>query len=136
MNGRLFEVADNYLIHDIKLRQYTITIIILLTDGIEQMNAQEHKSEVSKMVKIESRDLMGTKAYHQLGDISRDEYDLFYATGETEKYWVGMWIEGFGYFNVLFPKETSRELTKDEIEKYNNTYVQINSQPPIKLEVS
>jgi hypothetical protein len=47
-----------------------------------------------------------------------------------------MWIEGFGYFNVLFPKETSRELTKDEIEKYNNTYVQINSQPPIKLEVS
>jgi hypothetical protein len=90
-----------------------------------QMNAQEHKSEVSKMVKIEPRDLMGTKAYHQLGDISRDEYDLFYATGETEKYWVGMWIEGFGYFNVLFPKETSRELTKDEIEKYNNTYVQI-----------
>ena len=100
------------------------------------MNAQEHKSEVSKMVKIEPRDLMGTKAYHQLGDISRDEYDLFYATGETEKYWVGMWIEGFGYFNVLFPKETSRELTKDEIEKYNNTYVQINSQPPIKLGVS
>ena len=49
------------------------------------MNAQEHKSEVSKMVKIEPRDLMGTKAYHQLGDISRDEYDLFYATGETEK---------------------------------------------------
>jgi hypothetical protein len=31
MNGRLFEVADNYLIHDIKLRQYTITIIILVT---------------------------------------------------------------------------------------------------------
>lgn len=100
------------------------------------MNAQEHKSEVSKLVKIEPRDLMGTKAYHQLGDISRDEYDLFYATGETQNYWVGMWVEGFGYFNVLFPKETSRELTKDEIEKYNNTYVQINSQPPIKLGVS
>ena len=100
------------------------------------MNAQEHKSEVLKMFKIEPRYLMGTKAYHQLGDISRDEYDLFLATGETQNYLVGMWVEGFGYFNVLFPKETSRELTKDEIEKYNNKYVQINSQPPIKLEVS
>ena len=100
------------------------------------MNAQEHKSEVLKMFKIEPRYLMGTKAYHQLGDISRDEYDLFCTTAATEKYWVGMWVEGFGFFNVLFPKETSRELTKDEFEKYNNAYIQINSQSPIKLEVS
>lgn len=100
------------------------------------MNTQDQKSELSKMVEIEPRYLMGTKAYHQLGDISRDEYDLFSAKGETQKYWVGMWTTGFGFFNVLFPKETSRELTKDEVEKYNNTYIQINSQPPIKLEVS
>ena len=100
------------------------------------MNTQEQKAEVSKMVEIEPKYLMGTKAYHQLGDISRDEYDLFSATGETEKYWVGMWTTGFGFFNVLFPKETSRELTQKEIKKYNNTYVQIGSQPPIKLDVS
>ncbi len=100
------------------------------------METQEQKSEVSKLVKIEPRYLMGTKAYHQLGNISCDEYDLFLATGETEKYWVGMWTTGFGFFNVLFPKETSRELTKDEIEKYNKTYVQINSQPLVKLNVS
>jgi len=97
---------------------------------------QEQKAEVSKMAKIKPKYLMGTKAFHQLGDISRDEYDLFSATGETEKYWVGRWIFGFGFFNVLFPKETSRELTQEEIEKYNKTYVQINSQPPVKLNVS
>lgn len=100
------------------------------------MNTQEQKEEVSKMVEIEPKYLMGTKAYHQLGDISRDEYDLFSATGETEKYWVGMWTTGFGFFNVLFPKETSRELTQKEIKKYNKTYVQIGSQPPVKLDVS
>lgn len=100
------------------------------------MDTKKQKLEVSRMVKIKPRYLMGTKAYHQLGDISRDEYDLFSATGETEKYWIGMWITGFGFFNVLFPKETSRELTKEEIEKYNKTYVQIGSQPPIKLNIS
>jgi hypothetical protein len=99
------------------------------------MNKQEQKLEVSKMVKIEPRYLMGTKAFHQLGDISREEYDLFSAIGETEKYWVGAWLTGMGFFNVLFPKETSRDLTSEEIEKYNKTYVKIGSQPALKLKV-
>lgn len=100
------------------------------------MNTQEQKSEVLKMKEITPKYLMGTKAYHQLGDISRDQHDLFSATGETDNYWIGMWATGFGFFHVLFPKETSRDLTKEEIEKYNKTYVQINSQPPVKLKVS
>ncbi len=100
------------------------------------MNKQEQKSEVSKMKEINPKYLMGTKAYHQLGDISRGQYDLFSVTGETDNYWVGMWATGFGFSRVIFPKETSRDLTKEEIEKYNETYVQINSQPPVKLKVS
>lgn len=80
------------------------------------MNTEEHKTEVLKMMKIKPRYLMGTKAYHQLGDISSDEYDLFSANGETEKYWVGMWTTGFGFLNILFPKETSREVKKKKLK--------------------
>lgn len=100
------------------------------------MNSKQYKLEVSKMVEITPRYLMGTKAYHLVGDISEETYDLFLADGETEKYWVGMWVFGYGYIDVIFPKETSRELTDEEVEKYNNSYIQINSQYPVKLEVS
>jgi hypothetical protein len=84
--------------------------------------------------KIEGKYLIGTLAYHQLGEISR-EPDLFRADGETKDYWVGMWVTGFGFFDVLFPKDTSRELTDEEKEKYNKMSVQIGSQPPLKLKV-
>jgi len=100
------------------------------------MTEQEQKNEISKKVEIKPKYLMGTKAIHLLGDISRDEFDLFSTSAETEKYWIGMWVTGFGFFNVLFPKETSRELTNEEVEKYNKTYVQLSSNPPIKLNVS
>jgi hypothetical protein len=99
------------------------------------MTQEEQKAIVAKMVKIKPKYLMGTKAFHQLGNISRDEYDLFSASGEKDDYWIGMWVTGFGLFNVLFPKETSRALTGEEIEKYNETYVQIGSQPPFKLNI-
>lgn len=99
------------------------------------MTAQEIKEQVNNMTKLDGKYLMGTKAFHQLGDISRDEPDLFCASGETDYYYIGMWVTGFGFFNVCFPKETSRELTEEDIEKYNKQYVQIGSQPPIKLNV-
>jgi hypothetical protein len=93
------------------------------------------KAIAAKMVKIEPRYLMGTEAYHQLGDIGRDDYDLFQAYGETEDYWVGAWICGYGFFNVCFPKETSRELTPEEKEEWNKKYIGINSQPGHKLNI-
>lgn len=89
-----------------------------------------------EQVKIEGgKYMIGTLAFHKLGSISREEEDLFRAYGETDKYWVGMWVTGFGFFDVLFPKETSRELTAEEVEKYNKTYVQLASNPPQKLKV-
>jgi hypothetical protein len=78
---------------------------------------------------------MGTEAYHVLGDIGRDEYDLFQAYGETDDYWVGAWITGYGFFNVCFPKETSRELTEQEVEKWSKMYIQIGSQPAHQLNI-
>jgi len=98
------------------------------------MTKKEIQKEVSKM-KETDKYLMGTKAYHLLGDISRKEYDLFHARGESDNYWIGMWVTGYGFFNVCFPKETSRELTSKEIEKYNSTYIQVGSGYPVKLNV-
>lgn len=98
------------------------------------MTKEEIKQEVDKMTEIEPIYMMGTKAFHQLGELSR-ELDLFITSHETEKYYIGNWVTGFGFFHVCFPKKTSRRLTPKEIKKYNKTYVQISSQPAYKLNV-
>ena len=79
--------------------------------------------------------MMATKAQHKLGDISRDEEDLCYIHEETDDCYIGSWVTGFGFVNVEFPKETTRELTQEEIEKYNKMKVRINSQPAMQLKV-
>ena len=80
--------------------------------------------------------MMATKAYHQMGDISRDEPQLCFIYSETKDYWVGQWCEGFGFFNVLFPKDTTRYVTKEEVEEFNGRQMYINSRPIGKLEVT
>ena len=79
--------------------------------------------------------MMATKAMHMTGDISSDKEDLCVIFEEIDTHYVGNWITGFGFIEVEFPKETTRELTVTEVEKYNKTYVQIANQPPIKLKV-
>lgn len=97
---------------------------------------QEQQAELKSAKDIEPIDLIATTAYHQMGELTREEGDLCWAGKESENYYVGAWVTGFGFFNVMFPKETTRKLTDAEVEKYNNMYVQISSQPPIKLNVS
>lgn len=80
------------------------------------MTEEQIKEELKKSRKIVPKIMMGTKAYHQLGDISRDDYEGFSTNEETDEYWIGAWREGYGFFNVLFPKATSRELTQEEID--------------------
>ena len=80
--------------------------------------------------------MMATKAYHKLGDLTRDEADLCYVCEETEMNYMGSWVTGFGFINVVFPKETTRPLTNAEIDKYNRMSVQINTQPPVRLKVN
>ena len=73
--------------------------------------------------------MMATKAYHQLGDISRDKPDLCVISNETPDFYVGNWSEGYGFFNVLFPKETTKDLTDEEFEKFDGIPMGINGSP-------
>ena len=66
--------------------------------------------------------MMATGAIHKLGDISREQEDICYVHEEYEDHYIGNWVTGYGFINVKFPKETTRNLTKEEIEKYSKLY--------------
>lgn len=52
-------------------------------------------------------------------DISRDVPDFAAVFGEhADGCLRGHWIEGFGFYGVHFPKDTTREITPDEQERY------------------
>src|SRR4051812_48043412 len=100
------------------------------------MKEQEVRTELEKRRKLEpSTYLMGTTAYALLGDITRDKEDIFSAYDETDDYYIGSWVTGFGFFDVLFPKATSRHLTDEEKETYSKKYVQVASHPAYKLDI-
>ena len=84
---------------------------------------------------MEPKYMMATKAQHLLGDISRKEPDLCHVHAKTKENYIGSWVTGYGFIKVEFPVETTRDLTVEEIEKYNSQYVQISNQPPMKLNV-
>ena len=58
--------------------------------------------------------MMGTAAFHKLGDISRDEPDYFGYNDEDAENYYGAWLTGFGFVGVRFPKATSRPMTTEE----------------------
>lgn len=72
-----------------------------------------------------SKYMMATKAIHKLEDISRDEPDLCHISLECEDDYVGSWVTGIGYVNVIFPKKTTRELTVGETQKYDKMMIPI-----------
>ena len=78
--------------------------------------------------------MMATKAIHQLGDISSEIPDLCFIHSEDEENYIGNWVIGV-FTNVKFPKETTRELIKDEINYWNSVTLRIGSQPSYKLKV-
>ena len=69
------------------------------------------------MTSTARRYMMATTATHKLGDISRDAPDLMEVDEETDTEYVGRWVTGFGFFNVHFPKSSTRELTAAELDK-------------------
>lgn len=84
--------------------------------------------------------MIATEAEHKLGDLSRDysplsTENLCHVSKEFDDYYVGAWVTGFGFFDVCFPKNTTRRLTQEEIDAFKKTYVQIGSQPPRPLNV-
>lgn len=64
----------------------------------------------------------GGKAIHQLGDLSRDYYnvELICISDEDEENWIGNYAEGYGFFNVRFAKKDCREATDEEVDMWIN----------------
>lgn len=81
------------------------------------------------------KDMMATKATHKLGDISRDEEDIAFIYAEDGEFWIGQWWTGFGFFDVKFPKATTRELTEEEVNFYEGRALRIGSGPAIPQKV-
>lgn len=77
---------------------------------------------------MKSKYMIGTIAIAKLGDISRKEGSLCQIHGEEGDDYIGNWITGFGFFDVKFPKSTTRELTEEEIEKYDGMKLAISDQ--------
>lgn len=104
------------------------------------------KNKINKSLKLEPHKrkeispaiyAYATEAHHKLGDISRkpseeiedlaDNVCTIYA--EDEFNWIGSWITGFGFFDVKFPKNTTRALTKEEMDAFSKMHFAINNQP-------
>lgn len=67
--------------------------------------------------------MMGTVAHgdpkgQKPMDISRENPELMMVEREDGEFWVGHWLEGFGFINVYFPKESTRPCTADEKKAY------------------
>jgi len=84
---------------------------------------------------MKSKYMMATTAIHKLGDISSDKEDLCFVSSEDEDNYIGQWVTGFGFIDVKFPKETTRNLTDEEIEYYNKRSIRIGSGPSAQLNV-
>ena len=80
-----------------------------------------------------SKYMMATTAIHQLGDISSNEPDLCIIHSEDNDDYIGNWVTGFGFVNVRFPKETTRELTQQEKDKYSKMHYQIANNTSFQL---
>ncbi len=83
---------------------------------------QQISAEIDSIPTFEAVHKMATAAHHMCGSISRKE-DLCIVSREFTHLvhgpcYVGNWCSGLGFFNVMFPKATTRDLTDDEQVKY------------------
>ena len=64
----------------------------------------------------------GADAIHQTGDISRDVYDaeLIIVREEDEEFYIGNFVEGFGFIDVKFRKEDCRKATLEDLDMCDN----------------
>lgn len=98
------------------------------------------KQKIEAAAKVGPKYMIATKADHLMGDLSRDFQELStenlcLVDREMDGFYLGSWVTGFGFFDVKFPKETTRELTKEEVEQFNKQYIQLASFPARKLKV-
>jgi len=95
----------------------------------------EVRSILKNKKKIKRFHTMATEAHHLLGNISSNEPDLAIIDSETENFWVGAWVYGFGFCDVLFPKNTTCDLTKEQFKRYNGSGYAINGAYKSKIEI-
>jgi hypothetical protein len=62
-----------------------------------------------------TRLMMATLAFHITGDLSRQVPELCRVYAEFAGFYVGCWVTGFRFYNVLFPKRTTREPKTEEL---------------------
>lgn len=80
---------------------------------------------------IEPKFLMASGFYHKAySDPESIFFDLCRVSEETNEAYIGAFVFGIGMFDVVFPKKFTRELNKEEIEKYNGKNIAINNNPP------
>lgn len=59
--------------------------------------------------------ILATKAYHKMGELTREIPDFAIVTGETETDYIGHWARHLVLFvEVHFPKQTSRLVTVED----------------------
>lgn len=71
--------------------------------------------------------MIGTRALHKLGDISREGGDLCAIHGKMRGYYIGNWVTGLGFVDVKFPVATTRHLTRADVARYKGKRVAIGS---------
>ena len=71
--------------------------------------------------------MMATSAIHKLGDISRNEPNICVIYNEDDENFIGNWVYGLGFVDVKFPKNTTRELTDDEVKYFNGRGIKLCS---------
>lgn len=81
---------------------------------------------MDNIMDIADKPMIATKAYHKLGNLSRKQPGYCIVNKEDADNFYGHWVEGLGFIDVRFPKDTTRELTPEELKDYNSKVVVID----------
>lgn len=79
-----------------------------------------------------SKYMIASDAWHRTGDVSRDPA-ICEIYAESDNVYIGRWLVGLGYERIQFPKNTTRDLTEKEKEKYKYEWFQIVNNPPFRI---
>lgn len=64
-----------------------------------------------------------------------DTHCLCCIDGETEDFYIGNWVTGFGFVNVRFPKQYTRKLYWYEKYRYSNCYIAMGNSYMYRLNI-
>ena len=91
---------------------------------------------IAHYTRITPHYMTATKAFHLLGEISSEEPGLCRVYAEDDDNFYGVYVTGFGFFDVRFPKSTTKTLTEKEKGEVNDEVIAINDIPSLIIKVS